>query len=58
MEIPEDSDREQRKLQCAAVAYHAVMLVAFVIGLYGLFSLFSLASAEIRHSVPILGSLP
>lgn len=58
MEISENSSREDSTLRLAAVAYHAVMLAAFVIGLYGLFSLFSLASAEIQHSVHIMGSLP
>lgn len=58
MEILEDRYRKQSMLRFAAVAYHAVILVAFVIGLYGLLSLFSLASAEIQHSVHIVGSLP
>jgi len=58
MEISEDSCREDSRLRLAAVAYHAVMLAAFVIGLYGLVSLFSLASAEIQHGVHIVGSLP
>ncbi len=54
----EDTDPDQSMLRFAALAYHAVMLVAFVIGLYGLFSLFSLASAELQQSVHIIGSLP
>lgn len=58
MENSEGAYPLQSRLQFASVAYHAVMLVAFVIGLYGLFSLFSLASAEIEHSVHIIGSLP
>ena len=57
MENSEDTRSEQLTLLLAAVAYHAVMLAAFVIGLYGLFSLFSLASAEIQQSVLIVGSL-
>ncbi|MFY9572348.1 MAG: hypothetical protein WAV20_13190 [Blastocatellia bacterium] len=43
-----------KKLQFAAIAYYAMMLAAFVIGLYGLFSLFWLASAEIQNSVHIV----
>lgn len=45
---------EEKNLRLAAIAYYAVMLGVFVVGLYGLFSLFSLASAEIEHSVHIL----
>ena len=56
MENPEDTRSEELNLRFAAVVYHTVMLVAFVIGLYGLISMFSLASAEIRHSVHIIGS--
>lgn len=58
MENSEDTDSDQSMLRFAVLAYHAVLLAAFVIGLYGLFSLFSLASAEIQHSVHIVGSLP
>lgn len=58
MEKSKDTYREQTSLRFAAVAYHAVMLAGFVIGLYGLFSLFWLASAEIQQSVHIVGSLP
>lgn len=58
MRTSEDTRPEELRLRFAAVAYHAVLLVAFVIGLYGLFSLFSLATADIQHSVHIVGSLP
>jgi hypothetical protein len=44
MKKSEDSYPEQNTLRFVAVAYHAVMLGVFVIGLYGLLSLFSLAS--------------
>ena len=57
MENPKNSDPEENTLRIVAVAYHAVMLAALVIGLYGLFSLFSLASTELQHSVHIVGSL-
>ena len=57
MEITRDTDPEQNTLRILAVAYHAVMLAAFVVGLYGLFSLFSLASSELQQSVHIVGSL-
>jgi len=57
MEISEDSHRKQSKPGFGALAYHVVMLAAFIIGLYGLVSLFSLASAEIQHSGHIVGSL-
>lgn len=53
----ENSERiyaEDTKLRFAVLAYYAVMLAAFVVGLYGLLSLFSLASAEIQHSVHIM----
>ena len=53
METSENSYPEPHRLRFVAVAYHAVMLAAFVIGLYGLFSLFSLASAELQHNVHI-----
>jgi hypothetical protein len=49
MENSAGSYPEQSKLRFKAVAYYAVLLVAFVIGLYGLFSLFSLASMELPH---------
>lgn len=39
------------------IAYYAVMLVAFAIGLYGCFSLFGLARAEVEHSVHLIGSI-
>ncbi len=58
MDNSEDTDPDKSILRFAALAYHAVVLVAFVIGLYGLFSLFSLASAELQHGVHIVGSLP
>ena len=48
---------EDKRLQLAAVAYYAVMLVAFAIGLYGCFSLFWLARAEVEHSVHLIGSI-
>ena len=51
-EYPEDA-----RLRFAAVAYYAVMVAAFVIGLYGLFSLFWLASSEIQHNARIVGFL-
>jgi len=57
MENSEDTDPDRSILRIAALAYHAVMLVAFVIGLYGLFSLFSLASAELQQSIHIIGSI-
>ena len=50
--------RGQTTLIFAAVAYHAVLLAGFVIGLYGFLSLFWLASAEIHHGIQIVGSLP
>ncbi len=58
MEKTESGYTEQRQLRLALMAYHTVMLAAFVIGLYGLLSLFSLASAELQRSVNIVGSLP
>ena len=58
MKKSEDNDPEQSTLRFVALAYHAVMLGVFVIGLYGLFSLFSLASAELQNDLHILGSLP
>ena len=48
---------EDSRLRFAVTAYYAVMLVAFVIGLYGFFSLVWLASAELQHSVQVMGSL-
>jgi len=57
MENSENTDPDRSILRFAALAYHAVMLVAFVIGLYCLFSLFSLASAELQQSVHIIGSI-
>jgi len=57
MENSENTDPDRSILRIAALAYHAVMLVAFVIGLYGLFSLFSLASAELQQSIHIIGSI-
>ena len=48
---------EDTKLLFAAAAYYAVVLAAFVIGLYGFFSLVWLASAEVQHSVQVIGSL-
>ena len=57
MENLKEKNSEQRQ-RFALVAYHTVMLVAFVIGLYGLLSLFSLVSVELQHSVQNVGSLP
>lgn len=57
MENSEETRSEELSLRFAAFVYHGVILLAFVIGLYGLFSLFSLASAEIQHSVHIIGTL-
>jgi len=48
---------EDTKLRFAATAYYAVVLAAFVMGLYGFFSLVWLASAEVQHSVQVIGSL-
>ena len=48
---------EEKNLRFAAIAYYAVMLAAFVVGLYGLLSLFWLASAEIQRSAHILPPL-
>jgi hypothetical protein len=48
---------EDRALRLAVTAYYAVMIVVFVIGLYGFFSLVWLASAEVQHSVQVIGSL-
>lgn len=48
---------EDITLRLAVTAYYAVMLVAFAIGLYGLFSLVWLASAELQHSVQVIGSI-
>ena len=48
---------DDSRLRFAAVAYYAVMLVVFMIGLYGLFSLFWLATAEIQHNARIVGFL-
>jgi len=47
----------EKSLQVVAIAYHIIMLAAFVVGLYGFFSLFWLASAEVHHSV-ILNAPP
>ena len=58
MENSENTDPDRSILRIAALAYHAVMLGVFVIGLYGLLSLFSLASAELQRDLHILGSLP
>jgi len=41
----------EMRFQVVAVAYHIVMLAAFVVGLYGFFSLFWLATAEVHKSV-------
>jgi hypothetical protein len=57
MENSKHSYSEDNKLRFAAVAYYAVMLGAFAVGLYGLLSLLWLASAEIQHSVQILPPL-
>lgn len=51
MENANKTRQIEKGLQVVAIAYHVVMLAAFVIGLYGFFSLFWLASAEIHHSV-------
>lgn len=48
---------QDRGFRSMAIAYYAVMLIAFVIGLYGLLSLFWLANDEIQHSVRFVGSL-
>jgi hypothetical protein len=48
---------EDRALRLAVTTYYAVMLVVFVVGLYGFFSLVWLASAEVQHSVQVIGSL-
>ena len=56
MENSQETGSEER-LRFAALVYHSVVLVAFIIGLYGLFSLFSLASAEIHQSVHIVSPL-
>ena len=53
-----DSYPEETTLRLVALAYHAVMLGVFVIGVYGLISLFTLASAELQNDFYILGSLP
>jgi hypothetical protein len=45
---------EEKALQVTAVAYYAVMLAAFAVGLYGFFSLFWLATAQIQHRLQIL----
>jgi hypothetical protein len=52
MENSEDTYPTRIQLRLASVAYHAVVLAAFVIGLYGLISLFSLASAELQQKRP------
>ena len=55
----ENSERtfttEETRLRVVAIAYAAVMLVAFVIGLYGCFSLFWLAGHEVERSVQLFG---
>jgi hypothetical protein len=48
---------EDTKLRFAVTAYYAVVLAAFVMGLYGFFSLVWLATAEVQHSVQVIGSL-
>jgi len=57
MKTSEDEYTDDSRLKLAAVAYYAVMLAVFVIGLYGLFSLFWLATAEIQHNARIVGFL-
>lgn len=58
METSEKALSQDNGFRTMALAYYAVMLVAFVIGLYGLLSLFSLASDEIQHSsIRIVGSI-
>jgi hypothetical protein len=58
VENSKDNHREKISLRVAAISYHTIMLAAFVMGLYGLFSLFSLATAELQHSVHMLGVVP
>ncbi|MEK6322402.1 MAG: hypothetical protein AABN33_12045 [Acidobacteriota bacterium] len=58
MENSERAKPEDKRLRFVAIAYYAVMLVAFAIGLYGCFSLFWLARSEVEHSVQLIGSLP
>ena len=55
MENSERTYPEDKGLQLVAIAYYAVMLVAFAIGLYGCFSLFRLANSEVEHSVHLIG---
>lgn len=58
MENSEREYAEDKRLQLVAIAYYAVMLAAFAIGLYGCISLFLLARAEVEHSVQLIGLLP
>jgi hypothetical protein len=57
MQKSKNAFSEDTKLRFAATAYCAVVLAAFVMGLYGFFSLVWLASAEVQHSVQVIGSL-
>jgi hypothetical protein len=55
MENSQRTYTEDKRLQLVAIAYYAVMLVAFAVGLYGCFSLFWLARAEVERSVYLFG---
>jgi len=55
MENSERAYTEDKTLQLVVIAYYAVMIVAFSVGLYGCFSLFLLARAEVERSVHLIG---
>ena len=57
MQNPERGYAEDKRLQVVAIAYYAVMLVVFAIGLYGCLSLFLLARAEVENSVHLIGMI-